>query len=165
LLSNVIEEEACPLSKDQIETYLEKKTRTKANRHWRRREGWNNRQRLESVVEDEVEVSVHPGSPFPPIGRGSLDNDLECPTLLSFVDKPNIRAEFDLAPQPGIDDFFDELESEEVIIGAKRFDRDELGNAQFIEQDAFDSDVSSGFSDKVPVDSSVYIATMPEIDV
>jgi len=154
LLSNVTDEEAHPLSNDQIETYLERKTRTtRGSRHWRRREDWNSRKKLESVVENEVEVAVHPGPPLPK-SKNSLDSeDLECPTLITFADKHNIRAEFDLSPQPGIDDFFDELESEEVIIGAKRFDRDEIGNAQFIEQDAFDSD-----AEKVP-DSPVYITT------
>jgi len=156
LLSNVIDEEACPLSKDQIETYLEKKTRTsRSKRDWRRREGWNQRQKLECVLEDEVEVSQTPGwedietgeVQLPRTVGKRLDQDEpDTPTLISFVDKPSVRAEFDMAAQPGTgiptveEDFFDELESEEVIIGAKRYGGDEIGNAAFIEQDAFDPD-------------------------
>lgn len=170
LLSNVIDEEACPLSKDQIETYLEKKTRTsRSKRDWRRREGWNQRQKLESVLEDEVEVSQTPGwddietgkAQFPRTVGNRLDmDDQDTPALISFVEKPSVRAEFDMAAQPcaGLptveEDFFDELESEEVIIGAKRFGGDELGNAAFIEQDAFDPDEKIGIAPSVlPVDN------------
>jgi len=154
LLSNVIDEEACPLSKDQIETYLEKKTRSsRSRRDWRRREGWRNRQQLESVIEDEVEVMGHSTQ----VSEGSIgsattpiiidEENPEIPSLMPFNEK-KLDLDLDLdGPTPtigglnSIDNFFDEDEPEEVIIGAKRFDRDELGNAQFIDQDAFDPSI------------------------
>eukprot|EP00397_Hematodinium_sp_SG-2012_P045507 GEMP01051138.1.p2 GENE.GEMP01051138.1~~GEMP01051138.1.p2 ORF type:complete len:164 (+),score=30.40 GEMP01051138.1:227-718(+) len=112
LLSNVIDEDASPLSNDQIETYLERKTRVpRSARKWRRQGNDWQRTRLERVDEDSVEVSPFPAHPNSEVER--IEDDV----AKSFVDKPAVRAEFDMHPQPGMqiaDDFFDELEPEEI---------------------------------------------------